>query len=1078
MRNCERCGTEIGAWGPEGLCTGCLLREGLLPINDEVPEADGAEPGGRVIDPVPGPAGTRCFGGYDLLERIAQGGMGTVYKARQRDTGRIVALKILGLGPEAGAEAVQRFHSEVIAAASLQHPNIIALHEVGCWEGQHFFTMDFVDGPTLAVVALHKPLAAKEAARYVRTIAEAIHYAHERGVLHRDLKPSNVLVDGEDQPRVTDFSLAKRFLDTAGHSPGAGDLTLTGQVLGTPNYLPPEQAQGRWRAVGRASDVYGLGGVLYYLLTSRPPFSGESLETVLAQVLHQDVLSPRLLNGSVPRDLETICLKCLEKEPSRRYGTARMLADELGRFLRGEPIHARPVGPLEKSWRWARRKPVVAGLVAGMVLTLVLGAAGVLSQWQRAEEERRLQRRYAYASDMKAAQIALQENNLGMALNLLQRYLPQAGEEDLRGIEWRYLWQLSRSDELLSLPHPEVLRDAVLSPDARYLATCGVQPDCLVRIWDTSTARTVASFVSVPGIGPRKELAFSADGQWLAFAATNGVAVARTSDWQLHTNFASGDVPVYPPFDFSPDGRRLVMRGPGFLDFRNLPDGQRLVLTNAYGSLRNLSIDPLARWIAYSPAYPLFNRPGPILLWDPATGATNLLVEKSDPIALAFSPDGQWLAAGHWSGHVSVWCTTNWLLATNYRAHPGMTFGLAFSPDSCWLATGGSDQVIRFRETGAWQQSEARPALKGHTGLIVALSFSADGRKLASASSYDHTARLWNLAEPPPSLAAQKAISLPPNAVPVGAVRDGTAFVAFDEEHNAIHCLGLPDGGVLWSNRWLPPEGLRWSIRAFPENGLALGVATNGQVCSWELASGKPVAQAQIGADGFEPAYLSPDNHWLLGIRDDGTWVLCDLLARRIVSQFASGWFQSYAADFSPDGRWLAVSTSDYAIELWSLFEQRVVATLSGHTFIIGAMRFSPDSRMLSSGGWGSEIWRWSIPDGKPLGEPLRGHQMGVGQLAFSPDGKTLASSGPDRTVRWWDMATGQETLLFRDAILASGTEHRFRETYFAGQTEFVVADKWLVWREKQGPIRITPLPSLKEIDAIESSNGGTKHLE
>ena len=262
--------------------------------------------------------------------------MGVVYRARQLSLNRIVAVKMILPGRVGSPEMVLRFRAEAEAAAGLHHPNIVAIHEIGECEGQHYFSMDYIEGQNLAEAVREGPLPSARAAQLVAKIAEAIHYAHEHGILHRDLKPSNVLIDGADEPRVTDFGLARRL-------GGDSTLTLTGQVFGSPNFMPPEQASGRHGAVGVHSDVYGLGAILYYLLTARPPFVGETLETTLAQVLEQEPVSPRLLNPSVPRDLETICLKCLEKEPSRRYASAQALADELGRFLR-EEAHPGPPG--------------------------------------------------------------------------------------------------------------------------------------------------------------------------------------------------------------------------------------------------------------------------------------------------------------------------------------------------------------------------------------------------------------------------------------------------------------------------------------------------------------------------------------------------------------------------------------------------------------------------------------------------------------------------------------------------------------------------------------------------------------
>jgi serine/threonine protein kinase len=265
----------------------------------------------------------RAFGDYELLEEIARGGMGIVYRARQVSLDRIVAVKMLLFGPLSSPEFVKRFRAEASVAASLQHPNIVAIHDVGVCQGQQYFAMDYVEGQSLAKLLANGPLPARRAASYLKPIAEAIHYAHERGILHRDLKPSNVLIDVNDQPRVTDFGLARRL-------EGDSELTATGMVLGSPNYVPPEQAVGKRGKVSRRSDVYSLGAMLYHLLTGRPPFVGEALTDTLEQVLNAEPVSPRLLNPSVPRDLETICLKCLEKAPDKRYTTAQALADELG----------------------------------------------------------------------------------------------------------------------------------------------------------------------------------------------------------------------------------------------------------------------------------------------------------------------------------------------------------------------------------------------------------------------------------------------------------------------------------------------------------------------------------------------------------------------------------------------------------------------------------------------------------------------------------------------------------------------------------------------------------------------------
>lgn len=360
---CPQCGLPLPVRAPEGLCPGCLLKAGLETRSLQPSQPPTIEPAHtRTIDPAAG-LRVRYFGDYELLEEIARGGMGVVYKARQVSLNRPVALKMILAGQLATEPEIRRFRTEAEAAANLQHPNIVAIHEVGEHEGRQYFSMDLVEGSALSDLGRDRSISPRRAAGYVKTVAAAVHFAHQRGTLHRDLKPANILIDESDQPRITDFGLAKQL--GRDHN-----LTEEGTIMGSPSYMAPEQAAGRLADVGPVSDVYALGAVLYELLTGQPPFLAPTPLATLRKVLEDAPVAPRVLNPDVPVDLETICLKCLEKRPVDRYGSAQAVVDDLGRFLDQEPIHARPATRLRKAESWVRRHP---WLITGAAVTLVLG---------------------------------------------------------------------------------------------------------------------------------------------------------------------------------------------------------------------------------------------------------------------------------------------------------------------------------------------------------------------------------------------------------------------------------------------------------------------------------------------------------------------------------------------------------------------------------------------------------------------------------------------------------------------------------------------------------------------------------
>ncbi|MGZ8939906.1 MAG: WD40 repeat domain-containing serine/threonine protein kinase, partial [Limisphaerales bacterium] len=641
--------------------------EPRISSSDETPSSPGNQPSPE--GPSPNAPSVR-FGDYELLEEIARGGMGVVYRACQVSLNRTVALKMILSGQFASKQEVLRFRAEAEAAANLRHPNIVVIHETGEAEGRHYFSMDYVRGHNLAEITVEGPLPAKRAARYARIVADAIQYAHDQGVLHRDLKPSNILIDENDHPRITDFGLAKRARGDFG-------LTVTGQVLGSPNFMPPEQTSGKSGKVSPASDVYGVGAIIYHLLTGRPPFQAETIEDVLRQLHEADPVAPSLLNPSVPRDLETICLKCLEKDPAKRYPSARELADELGRFLDDEPIHAHPLKTPEKIWRWCQRKPVLASLVALVFLVGSIGLAGILWQWQLVEVKKEELETNLYFNQVALAhrESTAETSNVKDAEKLLDECLPR-----FRNWEWHYLKRRRYSDPLmLTDPERNKVNSVSFSPDGRYLASGGAGGS--VRIWELDGAKVVQT---LPGhTGFVASVAFSpANPAWIASAGSDKQLVLwdwRTGEkirsWPSETTLGNG---MAYAVAFSPDGQRLSAPA---------ENGEVIVRETATGRVifRLAGHEQIARCVAFSPdgRWVATGSPqGIVRLWDATNGK---LVERIGPpgpplSGVAFSRDGTRLTAAYVHGFVRVWDTKNRLEISSYRAGIPVLAGLAFHP--------------------------------------------------------------------------------------------------------------------------------------------------------------------------------------------------------------------------------------------------------------------------------------------------------------------------------------------------------------------------------------------------------------
>lgn len=980
---CPTCGTTLSE-ALAGLCLKCLGRLGF-----------------GVGEQEPGDSGQRYFGDYELLGEIARGGMGVVYRARQLSLNRVVALKAVLHGPFSSPDFVRRFRTEAEAAASLRHPNIVSVYEVGEHDGHHFLSMEYVEGQNFAEVAREQPLPARRAAAYLKTMAEAVEYAHERGVLHRDLKPSNVLLDLFDQPQITDFGLAK----VAGNPE---DLTITGQVLGSPSHMPPEQALGKSAPFLPQSDVYSLGAVLYQLLTCRPPFQGETIQQVLLQVQTVEPIAPRRLNPSVPADLQTICLKCLQKEPARRYRSARELADDLDRFLAKEPIRARPVSVAHRAWLWMRRRPVVAGMSAALLIAVAVGLAGIFVEWRRSqlhaqgELKQRLvaetltakTRLNLYAADVALAAQEIQNDDYGLARHRLAELKPKAGEADLRGFEWRYLWNLCRGSELATLTgHEWIVTCAAFSPDGKCLVTGSM--DGTVQVWDWANQRSLQTFKRERSAV--SAVSFTADGAALMVAGVAGVEMRDTDRWKVLTRFGSksGSISREGTLLATADSGPFYYEPPGEVVLWDWRSGQRLRRFDHPG--HSLSLSPDGHRLAVA-------RPSNgVDLFNADTGELLRVCETRKPVwSLSFSPDGRRLLTAGWSSEALVWTLADESPPRVLSGHRLTVWSAVFSPDGKLIATTGSDQTVRLWDAANLQMLAA---LHGHDSEVWCAAFSPDSRLLATGGK-DCTAKLWSAqANQHPGILPHENSQRPifsPDSKKILVVRPGTAAAS-----------------ELWSVR----DRARLAS-GFADGADAAGFSTNGQYVLvfqvWEPAleywtlegknSGRRVA-LETGAHAtksFDCWGTSPEGEYFSASDSAGMIDVWNAQSGRLLRGIKGPTPPLRNLVLGPMARHLAACVErETAVHLYEVASGQE-HVLEGHRDFVSGLAFSPDGALLATGSMDGTIRLWRTLDGQ-LSATLPGHMEETTDLAFSPDGQTLASVGHAESLKLWHLPTLRE---------------------------------------------------------------------